>query len=181
MTTTQILMTLGGLLVLTACGSSPKPQEAARPASVPIEVILYRIPESQFRIEETGYFDFTADAMRRLSSSKPLFRTKLDVARGVPVTAFAPQTRSDFKSELELVKARGDAHKWCTDALNYLVPPRYHNTGFTDWYLVNRDSDSHITNVLGSRATCGAGEMLIYGASPGDQILGAWSPRKRVR
>lgn len=174
-------MTLGGLLLLTACGSSPKTQEATRPASVPIEVILYRIPESQFRIEETGYFDFTAEAMRRLARSKPLFRTKLDVTKGVPVTAFAAQTRSDFKSELERVNARGDTHQWGTDALNYLIPPSYHNTGFTDWYLVNRDSDGHVTNVLGSRATCGAGDSLIYGARAGDQILGGWSPRNRVR
>ncbi len=171
----SLLSTAMGLLMLVACKSPTGLQSTSRPSSVPVQIALYRFPSEHSKLDSMGYLD--EGKIQSLVRSKCLFRTKVDVSNGIPVSRFVPQTLEEHKQKAEDIRTSGETHCWSPVCLNFLVPTVYHNKGFIAWYLVRRDSAGKITIVLSTFATCGASGSLIHATSPGDQLIGAWNPR----
>ncbi len=164
-----------GLLMLVACESPAGLQSPPRPSSVPVQIALYRFPSEHSKLDSIGFLD--EGEIQSLVRSKCLFRTKVDMSKGIPVSRFVPQTLEEHKQMVEDMRTNGETHCWSPVCLNFLVPTVYHNKGFIGWYLVSRDSAGKMKSVLSTFATCGAGGMLIHATAPGDQLIGAWNPR----
>ena len=180
MSTSVKLMSVVVLASLLGCSSppaSPEPQrEPPRPASVPVSVELYRMPKEQAENHDLVLRGDDAEAIEKLLKTKCLYRTKVDVAKGIPISRFVPQTSKVHQHEVEEMQASGLTHCWGPEHPSFLVPSVYHNKGFIAWYRVNRNSAGKIADVFSGLATCGAGQMLISVTSPGDQLIGVWSP-----
>ncbi len=171
----SLLSTAMGLLMLVACKSPTGLESPSRPSSAPVQIALYRFPREHSKLDSIGFLD--EGEIQSLLRSKCLFRTKVDVSNGIPVSRFVPQTLEKYKQKAEDIRTSGETHCWSPVCLNFLVPTVYHNKGFIGWYLVRRDSAGKMTSVLSTFATCGAGGMLIHAADPEDQLIGAWNPR----
>lgn len=171
------MLVLASLMGCSFPPASPEPQsESSRPASVPVQITLYRFPSEHSKLDTIGFLD--QGEIQILMRSKCLFQTKVDLSKGIPVSRFLPQTLEANKKQAEEIRTSGETHCWSPGCLDFLVPTVYHNKGFIGWYLVSRDSAGNIKSGLSTFATCGAGGMLIHATAPGDQLIGVWNPRR---
>ena len=142
------------------------------PDSKPIEISLYVIPAKQFSAHDGALFD--RNSIHNLQASQQLFSTKLDLAKGIPVSAFAPQAKRNG-GVVGMLQAKGVTHVTGTSFLGYLPDQFYHRVGWINWYLVKRDASGKVPKVITDKPRFLIGQPdLVKLTESGDQLIGGW-------
>lgn len=141
-------------------------------APVPVAVELHFLPDSLLAVKRS---DFKAEEAQQLQKSKLCFQTKLDLKKGLPIAAFAPQGSARHVRMVDALGSSGETHVWADHYLDFLLPSSYHRVGYTHWYLVQKNPDGSIRAVVSDESAQRRRDNLVAMAAPGDMLLGGWS------
>jgi len=156
-------------LLLTSCAS--KTAENAPPKSV--KITLYAYPHDwphDLPLKKPSEL-----ALRELTRDKALYSSTLDLSRGIPISSFAPQHRTNARM-VALLHGHSITHVADDLYLSYLPRPIYHEVGWIDWFLIHRDQNHKAVEIIAERQSgmLGQKKSLITQARDGDEIIGAW-------
>jgi hypothetical protein len=157
------------VLLISGCSASYENKAANKLVSI----ALYEYPSDwkhELPPEKLGEAE-----LRELRQGKIVYSAKLDLSRGIPVSAFATQHR--LRGRFSALTMRGSiTHAKDDWFLNFLPRPLYREVGWIDWFLLRRDEKENVVEIV----TIERGQSprqkksLIEQAQNGDELIGGW-------
>lgn len=158
-----IVMLVG--LLLPCCTS--KTVDVVQPKVV--QVSLYDYPEEwpyDLPLKKPS-----VKALQHLIRGEKRHSASLDLSRGIPISSLDRKENGDLAFLISWFKQRSISYMPGDDFLDYLVPAGYRKFGWIDWFLVRRDQNKNILEVIAE----GKGrheKSLIEKARNGDELIG---------
>lgn len=156
--------------LLTACESMTRPK-TTDPAVVQFSLYSYPVFTNSFN----DVCPVTSEErLKRLMEGKQYLDVCLDIAKGLPVSAFSKQVKGDAVLVTAL-KDNHTTHVWDDHYLDFLPHNFFNRVGWIDWYLVRRDQAGKLILLQSQHRWGPFGHLnLLRFAKPGDQIIGGW-------